>query len=202
MIGLRRSVSAALGAAAVAFVVDRSLAAGAAERLLGPVLAAVGATDLVTSPSTRPIRSLVVLDTPIDTAWAAISDIPSQPRWMHEMKAVRLVTPGPIGVGTRGEADVRILGIGVTDPVEITAWEPPRRFAIRHRGRFAGHGEIRLRAGADGTTTIVEWDEVLVPPILPELGSLAQRPILARIFQDDLHRFRRLVASGDLPRDE
>jgi uncharacterized membrane protein len=177
------------------------LAAGALARVLSPALATAGAAPLVGAPSTRPIRSLVVLDVPIETAWAAISDIPAQPSWMREMKAVRLLTPGPVGVGTIGEADVRILGVGITDPVEITAWEPPTRFEIRHRGRFAGRGDIRLRAGADGTTTIAEWTEVLVPPLLPELGSLAQRPILSRIFQDDLHRFRRLVTAGDLPRD-
>lgn len=148
-------------------------------------------------PSTRPIRSLAVIEAPIDRVWAAISDIRAQPRWMHEMKAVRLTTRGPVGVGTRGEADVRIFGIGVTDPVELTAWEPPTRFAIRHDGLFTGGGIITLRAGADGTTTIVTWDETLVPPVFPELGALLQRPILARIFQDDLHRFRELVESGE-----
>lgn len=150
-------------------------------------------------PWANPIRSLEVVDAPLETAWRAISDIPSQTLWMREMKSVRLTTAGPVGVGTRGEARVRILGIGVTDPVEISAWEPPTRFAIRHRGSFRGGGEIRLRAGSDGTTTIVTWDEALVPPFLPALGAILGRPILRRIFQDDLHRFGRLVASGDLP---
>ncbi len=57
-------------------------------------------------------------------------------------------TPGPIGVGTRGEADVRILGIGVTDPVEIVEFDPPRRFAIRHDGVFKGGGVIELTGRA------------------------------------------------------
>jgi uncharacterized membrane protein len=170
-----------LGAAGLA---DRTLARG----ILGQ------------PPSTRAIRSLAVVEAPIDRVWAAISDIPAQPRWMHEMKAVRLTTPGPIGVGTRGDADVRIFGIGVTDPVELTEWEPPTRFAIRHEGLFTGGGVITLRPGADGTTTIVTWDETLVAPGFPELGGLVQRPILGRIFQDDLHRFRELVESGDWER--
>jgi uncharacterized membrane protein len=178
-------------------------------RLVAATVVAIGAAAFVdrllsratwARPSGRPIRSLVVIDAPLDVVWEAISDIAAQPLWMHEMKAVRVTTPGPVGVGTVGEADVRILGIGVTDPVEIAGWEPPTRFAIRHLGRFSGGGEIRLRAGTDGSTTIVDWDEVLVPPALPELGALVQRPVLARIFQDDLHRFRRLVESGELPR--
>ena len=147
-------------------------------------------------PSARPMRSLAVVEAPIEVVWAAISDIAAQPRWMLEMKAVRLTTPGPVGVGTHGEADVRILGIGVTDPVEISTWEPPTRLGIRHLGRFTGGGEIVLSSGADGSTTIVTWDEKLVPPLFPELGAIVQRPILRRIFQDDLHRFRELIESG------
>jgi hypothetical protein len=101
-----------------------------------------------------------------------------------------------VGVGTRGEATVRILGIGVSDPVEITEFERPTRFAIRHEGLFTGGGVITLDAGADGTTTIVRWTETLVPPLLPEIGALVQAPVLQAIFQDDLHRFKRLVETG------
>jgi hypothetical protein len=114
---------------------------------------------------------------------------------MREMKRVTIETPGPVRPGTRAEATVRILGISVTDPVEITELEPPSRFAIRHEGLFTGGGVITLEPGADGTTTIVRWTETLVPPVLPEIGMRAQAPILTRIFQDDLHRLKRLVES-------
>ena len=46
---------------------------------------------------------------------------------------------------------------------------------------------------------IVLWDrrrETLVPPILPELGARVQAPLLTRVFQDDLHRLKRLVETG------
>lgn len=144
----------------------------------------------------RPLRMLVVVDAPISETWGVVADIPLQPEWMHEMKRVRLTTPGPTGVGTRGEATVRIAGISVTDPVEVTAFEPPTRFAIRHEGRFTGHGLITLEAGAEGTTTIVRWDETLVPPLFPELGALVLAPVLRSVFQADLHRLKQLVETG------
>ena len=140
-----------------------------------------------------PISSIVVIDAPIERVWEELADIEGQPRWMREMKSVRLFTPPPVGVGTRGEATVRILGIAVTDPVTITEFEPPRRFAIRHEGLFTGHGLITLEPGADATTTIVRWDETLVPPAFPWLGAAIGRPILAAIFQDDLHNLRDLI---------
>jgi uncharacterized membrane protein len=144
----------------------------------------------------EPIRSLIVIDAPIERTWEVVANIEEQPRWMHEMKWVRMTTPPPVGVGSRGEAAVSVLGIEVLDPVTITEFEPPHRFSIRHEGSFTGGGTIALESGADGTTTIVRWDENPIPPFLPHLGSLVQRPVLAAIFQADLERLKRLVESG------
>ena len=114
---------------------------------------------------------------------------------MRDMKAVRVLTAGPVGVGTVAEADIRIFGMEVLDPITITAFEPPRRFAIRHEGRFSGEGVIELESGVDGSATIVRWDETIVPPYLPHLGALLLAPILGGIFQADLARLRALVES-------
>jgi len=114
------------------------------------------------------------------------------------MKAVRVLTPGTIGVGTRAEADVRIFGMSVVDPISITAFDPPRRFAIRHEGRFSGVGVIELQPRADGTTTIVRWDETIVPPYLPFVSLAILRPILEGVFQADLDRLRELVEAGSV----
>ena len=144
----------------------------------------------------EPIRMLEVVDAPIDRTWDVVADIPRQPEWMREMKSVRILSDGPVAEGTRAEATVRILGIPVTDPVTVTVIEPPTRYAIRHEGLFTGGGVITLEEGADGTTTIVRWEETLVPPLLPELGARIQAPILRAIFQADLHNLKRLVETG------
>ena len=100
------------------------------------------------------LSMLEVVDAPIDATWAVMSDIPRQPEWMRDMKHVEIETPGPVGVGTRAEATVRILGIAVSDPVEVTAFEPPVAFAIRHDGLFAGDGVITLVPGADRKSVV------------------------------------------------
>lgn len=146
--------------------------------------------------SPAPFRSLAVIDAPIERVWTELADVEGQPRWMREMKSVRLLTPPPIGVGTRGEATVRILGVAVTDPVEVTAFAPPTRFAIRHEGSFTGGGVITLAPGADRTTTIVRWDETLIAPALPHLWAAVAAPVMEHIFQADLLRFRDLVETG------
>jgi len=143
-----------------------------------------------------PLRMLVVVDAPIEATWAVVADVPRQPEWMHDMKSVTFLDPLPLRVGSRAEATVRILGITVADPVVVTEISPPTRYAIRHEGRFTGEGVITLEAGATGDTTIVRWEETLIPPLLPDLGALLQAPILRAIFQADLERLTRLIETG------
>lgn len=175
---IRRAVRVALVGAGIGYALDRVLA----DHSAGAAPAAISST--------------IVIDAPIERVWAALADVKGQPRWMREMKAVRLLTPGPVGVGTEAEADVRIFGVAVTDPVRITEFEPPHRYGIAHEGTFGGRGLILLGSGADASTTIVRWDEVLVPPLLPHLGALVMAPALGAIFQADLVRLKELVEAG------
>jgi len=162
-----------LGAAGLAWTVDRWL--GGRHRGDGP-----GALP-------DPIRSSTEIDAPIEQVWFRLADIERQPDWMVDLKRVAIETPGPVRVGTRANSTVRILGIAVADPVEVTEFLPPRRYAIRHEGAFHGTGVFQLDALDNGRTGVT-WDETLVPPILPNLVSAALAPILGRVFQADLER--------------
>jgi len=171
--------------------------------LVGALTAAVADRVLRARRGDRPpdpLRMLVVVDAPIERTWEVVADVPRQPEWMHEMKSVSFLDPPPLGPGSRAEATVRIFGIAVTDPVTVTDVSPPTRYAIRHEGLFRGEGVITLEPGATGDTTIVRWEETLIPPVLPDLGSAIQAPILRAIFQADLERLRRLVETGSAGR--
>ncbi len=176
--GLRTLLALALGGVGATFLADRWLG-GLVARGEGP--------DPV-------MKMAITIDAPIDEVWDAVADIERQPLWMEEMKAVRLRSPGPVGVGTRAEADVRVFLVGIVDAVEVDAYDPPTRFGIRHVGTYAGEGRLTLEA-IDARRTLVLWDERLVPPVFPHLGQLFQKPILGAIFQADLERLREIVES-------
>ena len=164
----------------LAFAVDRLLGAQSPDR----------------RPLSGPVRVRVVIDAPIQRVWDVLSDIPGQIRWMPEMKEVEILTPLPVGEGTIGEAYVRIFGIGVRDRVEITTFRPPHAFGIQHDGRFGGWGLIELQPGPGDRTTIVDWTEELTPPLLPHLGWVLQRPVIAHLYQRDLYLLRDLCEEG------
>jgi hypothetical protein len=160
----------------------------AAERWLAGLVARGEGPDPV-------MRMVVLVDAPIRSVWDEIADVERQPLWMSEMKCVRVLSPGPIGAGTRAEADVRIFMIGVVDEVVIEVFEPPTRFGIRHAGAWSGEGLITLEA-VDGSRTLVRWTERLWPPILPALTQALQKPILGGVFQADLERLKEIVEAG------
>jgi uncharacterized membrane protein len=173
--GILRVVALAAAGVGLAWAVDRWL--GGRRR--------AGDGDSVPDP----IRSSIEIGAPIERVWIRLADVERQPEWMHDLKWVHLTTPGPVRVGTRAEALVRILGIGVEDPIEITEFLAPHDYAIRHDGYFRGTGVFRLEA-LDDDRTRVTWDETLIPPILPNLLGLIQAPLLGRVFQADLERLR------------
>ncbi len=176
---IRRTLATAVGGLVAAVLADRWLGGLSVDEDGRPVRV--------------PIRSRIEIDAPIADVWARVADVERQPDWMTDLKAVRVSSPGPTGVGTRAEGQIRILGVPVADPVEIVEFSPPHRFAIRHQGRFSGSGVITLDTLDGGRRTRVEWAETLVPPVLPNLGALLQGPLLGRVFQTDLERLKALV---------
>ncbi len=176
---IRRTLATALGGLAAAVLADR---------WLGGL-----SVDDDGEPIRVPIRTRIEIDAPIGVVWERLADLEHQPDWMTDLKAVRVTTAGPPAVGTRAEGDIRILGISVSDPIEVVEFAPPHRYAVRHLGRFTGDGIITLDTLDGGRRTRVEWAETLIPPILPNLGSMIQGPILGRVFQADLERLKSLI---------
>ena len=144
----------------------------------------------------RPEINLTIeIAAPRSAVWAYASDIARQPEWMHEMKRVEMLTPPPVGPGSRGRATVRIFGISTTDDVVITEFDPPGIFAIRHEGKFVGEGLLRFTA-IDESRTRIDWMEYLRPPLFANIGGFVQRPILAAIFRSDLRHLKRILEGG------
>ena len=167
--------------------------------IVGAVVGWIADRYLASRSGGRPPRSIEtthVFEAPIERVWDVLTDIEGQTRWMDDMKAVRILTRPPTRVGTRAEGDIRIFGIEVLDPITVTAFDRPTRFAIRHEGLFSGEGVIELEPGGTGpdrTSTTAHWTETIVAPVFPHLGALVMNPILQSIFQRDLANLRELI---------
>ena len=75
------------------------------------------------------VEARVAIAASPEAVFAAVSDWEAQSRWV----ALTTVTAEPGGgrVGQRLTAVTRLAGIGFSDPMEVTRWEPPRRAEVR-----------------------------------------------------------------------
>ncbi|MFI0235327.1 SRPBCC family protein [Streptomyces sp. NPDC016845] len=118
----------------------------------------------------------IVRETPLPAAeaWQRLTDW-EQHGAVVPLTRVTVTTPPPTAAGTLFVARTGTDRIGFDDPMEVVAWQPPRRCRLVKRGRIVkGWAEIEVRAlGADAS--VVEWREELHVRGVPALAD----PVLA-----------------------
>ncbi|MFZ3560614.1 MULTISPECIES: SRPBCC family protein [unclassified Streptomyces] len=127
----------------------------------------------------------IVRDTSLraSEAWARLTD------WERHgdsvpLTRVTVTTPPPDAAGTVFVARTGVGRCGFDDPMEIVAWQPPRRCRMEKRGRVVtGWAEFEVRALGDGGSR-VEWREELrvrgVPRAADRVVAAAGRWVFGR----------------------
>jgi len=146
-------------------------------------------------------RDAVTYASPPERVWAMLADWPRYPEWMPDVASVRSLG-AERQLGLRLLVRTRILGVpAVNDLIEVTAWDPPRRMAIRHTGLVTGAAEWRLDPVPMGTRFVWEEDVRLeFLTMFPWVGEAALRaywPYQRRMFRRSMESLRRLL---DAPR--
>ena len=109
----------------------------------------------------------IVLPCPTAEAWDVLTEWERQVDWMLDADGIVVRSAQRGGVGVRIDVRTRLFQIpAFTDPMEVTAWDPPRSLAIAHGGPVRGLGTWTL-APVDGDTrfTWIEDVELRVPVV-------------------------------------
>jgi hypothetical protein len=117
---------------------------------------------------------------------------------------VEVVEGNGRSVGSRLSAFTGVAGLGFTDTMEITSWEPPVRCGVRHLGSFvAGTGVFQVVPKGATRSTFV-WAEHLRLPFGPvgRLGWPVVRPVFALGVRQSLRRFARFAENYSVGGDE
>lgn len=108
------------------------------------------------------IQNSVTIMAPPEVVWATIQDVSRRLEWDARITSVELLTPLPIGRGSRTLLQYRMLGVPMTLSIEMVAWQPPHKSAVKasfHKGDDTLAGSWQLNRNADGSTT---WTTTLV----------------------------------------
>jgi hypothetical protein len=135
------------------------------------------------------------IEAPVQAVWDVLADLEHQAAWMVDVRRLDVVTERKSGQGTVLHVTSELFGLPVVkDVMGITAWQPPTRMDVEHRGQFHGTGQFLLEAVDNGT--IFTWIEDFDPPLgtLGELAfTLVLRPHLMRVFARSMENVARLA---------
>ena len=109
------------------------------------------------------IAMSLVINAPIESVWANLTDWESQSDWMLQTK-VKVTSQIREGVGTSIAAFTGVGKIGIMDYMSITSWQPPHICDVVHTGAIIkGTGRFEL-VQIDLQTTRFNWSEEIVAP--------------------------------------
>ena len=130
---------------------------------------------------------------PAQAVWDVLTDWDRHDQWMLLTSA-----SGGRAEGASIAAFTGVGRVGITDPMTIVVWEPPRRCVVRHTGRIVrGSGAFEVQdVGAERSRVV--WSEWLDLPLGPlgRLGWLVLRPVTRLGVARSLQRLARLVEAG------
>ncbi|MEO6208231.1 MAG: SRPBCC family protein [Candidatus Limnocylindrales bacterium] len=93
-----------------------------------------------------------IIPRPPADVFRVISDVRLNPRWSPSFVDGQLLTPEPVGVGTRALETTFFMGRSVTVTWEVTAFEADRHFSYETSGGpFPLAGSFRTEAHEAGT---------------------------------------------------
>ena len=84
----------------------------------------------------RVAATTVIRATP-DQVWSFITVLENGPRWQESAVWTRVVTPGPIGLGSAAEHEGRWLGMRIQTSGEVVIFERPVRFGYTIRSKVS-----------------------------------------------------------------
>jgi hypothetical protein len=144
------------------------------------------------------LQAEAAVDVAADRLWAVLVDWPRQGEWIP-LTTVRTVLGDGRGVGGRIAARSGVGRIGITDPMVITHWEPPRRCEVLHLGPVVrGEGGFEVTAIGAESARMRWWESFELP--LGRVGRAGWRltgPLCRAALDRSLARLRRLAEDED-----
>ncbi len=134
---------------------------------------------------------------PKSVVWREISAIERHSLWMTDAERIEFLTTEKVGDKVEFDCLTRVGPIKVRDRMKIINWEEPNSITVVHKGIFKGEGTLSLRHLSPEYCEI-QWSEKIVfPPfLLGPVGAKVAKPILERIWKNNLEQLETLLKSS------
>jgi uncharacterized membrane protein len=147
-------------------------------------------------PAVIRIEVAVEIACPAQTVFAALTDLEHLPDW--QSSAISSKPEGPLAVGTRIREQRSMLGREVENELEVTAYDPPRRFALAGRS-----GPVPLSVDhelvEDDGKTILHVHAQAEPGALFKLAEPMIKRTAEQELRADFERLKERLEAGGYP---
>jgi len=144
------------------------------------------------------VERSIVVPCPPEEAWNVLTEWERQVDWMLDADEIMVRSEQRVGVGVRLVVRTRLFQIpAFTEPMEVTAWDPPRSLAIAHGGPVRGLGTWTLAAVEGGTRFTWIEDVELRVPVVGAVAAALYAPVMRVLMGRAQRQLRRvIIASG------
>ncbi|MEX1023606.1 MAG: SRPBCC family protein [Planctomycetota bacterium] len=137
----------------------------------------------------RPILIERTIAAPPEAVFAVSTDVPSWPEIVPAIDKTELLTPGPVGLGTRFRETRTMFGREATEEMEFLEFEPSTRYVLgamshgcRYRTTFRltpveGGTRLSMEFGAEPLTFFAKVMSVAMAPMRKKIGEMCGRDL-------------------------
>lgn len=142
------------------------------------------------------VVSTTVIDAPVERVAGYAGDPRNAPAWYANIASVVLLTPEPVGLGSRMAFEARFLGRRLAYTYEIVEPAPGRRLVMRtSQGPFPMETTYAWEP-VDGDRTAMTLRNRGTPQGFSRLAGLVMAPAIRRANRADLRRLKALIETG------
>lgn len=118
--------------------------------------------------------------------FALAADIPNVPKFIAAITRIEMLTPGPIGAGTRWRETRRAMGQEAAVELEISAFDPPRSMTISGMAMGSRY-DTRFEIVPEGGGTRAEMHVDITPSgLLARIGAAMSKGMMRKSLKGDL----------------
>jgi uncharacterized protein YndB with AHSA1/START domain len=140
------------------------------------------------------IELTLEIASPAEKVFAALTDLEQLPDW--QSSAVSSTPDGPLAVGTRIQEQRRLMGRELENELEVTAYDPPRRFALEGRSGPVPLSIDHELVEKDGKT-VVRVHAQAEPGALYKLAEPMIKRTAEQELRTDFERLKGRLEAGD-----
>jgi hypothetical protein len=136
------------------------------------------------------IEGEIMINRPVEEVFDFVADERNEPRYNPRMVRAEMLSPGPVGLGSRFRAEMRTRPRPMEMTTELTGYERPQRLASTTRlSRMAIRGTLGFDPVSGGTRMRWSWDLAphgllkLMSPLVTRIGARGELAIWTSLKQ-------------------